>query len=194
MDIITDLRKVNGYDQIWVIVDRFTKMAHFIPLKNRRAHTLAIAFIREIWRLHGLPIGVVSDRDTVFTLKLWSKVMRLLVIFSKTKEEDIASLKTVCNKLRQHKVFGNRSKTMMLPDALSILGHTITSQGLFAEPQKILKVNNWSTPTKRKELQGFMGMVNYLSTYVPYLATVATPLTRLCRDTVKFQMGTNISR
>ena len=43
-----------------------------------------------------------------------------------------------------------------------------------------------STPTKRKELQGFMGMVNYLSTIVPHLATVAAPLTRLCGDTVKF--------
>ena len=78
MDFITDLPKVNGYDQTWVIVDRFTKIAHFIPLKNRQAHTLAIAFIREIWRLHGLPIGVVSDRDTVFISKLWSEVMRLL--------------------------------------------------------------------------------------------------------------------
>jgi hypothetical protein len=80
MDFITDLPKVNGYDQIWVIVDRFTKMAHFIPLKNRVAHTLALAFIREIWRLHGLPMGVVSDRDTVFTSKLWSEIMRLLDI------------------------------------------------------------------------------------------------------------------
>ena len=78
MDFITDLPKVNGYDQMWVIVDRFTKMAHFIPLKNRQAHTLAIAFIREIWRSHGLPMRVVSDRDTVFTSKLWSEVMRLL--------------------------------------------------------------------------------------------------------------------
>ena len=78
MDFLTDLPKVNGYDQIWVIVDRFTMMTYFIPLKNRQAYTLAIAFIRAIWRLHGLPMGVVSDRDTVFTSKLWSKVMRLL--------------------------------------------------------------------------------------------------------------------
>ena len=99
-----------------------------------------------------------------------------ILIFSKTKEEHIALLKTVCNKLQQHKIFGNRSKTMILPDALSILGHTIISQGLSAEPQKILKVDNWSTPTKRKELQGFMGLANYLSTYVPQLATVAAPL------------------
>ena len=53
-------------------------MAHFIPLKNRQAHTLAIAYIREIWRLHGLHMGVVSDRDEVFTLKLWNEVIRLL--------------------------------------------------------------------------------------------------------------------
>ena len=52
MDFITDLPKVNGYDQIWVIVDSFTKMAHFIPLENRLAHNLALAFIREVWRLH----------------------------------------------------------------------------------------------------------------------------------------------
>ena len=76
---------------------------------------------------------------------------------------------------------------MILPDALSILGHTFTSHGLSAEPKKILKVNNWSTPTKRKGLQGFMDMVNYLSIYVPHLATVAAPLTRLCEDTVKFK-------
>ena len=55
-------------------------MAHFIPWKNRQPHTLAIAFIREIWRLHGLPIGVVSDRDTIFISRLWSEVIRLLDI------------------------------------------------------------------------------------------------------------------
>ena len=55
-------------------------MAHFIPLKDRQAHTLAIAFIRDIWSLHGLPMGVVSDRDTVFAFKLWSDIMRLLDI------------------------------------------------------------------------------------------------------------------
>ena len=67
MDFITDLPKVKGYNQIWVVVDRFTKMAHFIPLKSREATTLAKAFIKEIWRFHGLPLGIVSDRDPVFT-------------------------------------------------------------------------------------------------------------------------------
>ena len=53
-------------------------MAHFVPLKSRTATTLVKAFVREIWRLRGLPLDVVSDRDTVFTSKLWTEVMRLL--------------------------------------------------------------------------------------------------------------------
>ena len=53
-------------------------MAHFVPVKSRTAPTLAKAFVREIWRLHGLPLVVVSDRDTVFTSKLWTEEMRSL--------------------------------------------------------------------------------------------------------------------
>jgi hypothetical protein len=80
MDFITDLPNVKGYNQCWVIVDRFTKMAHFVPLKNRKAKELALAFVREIWRLHGLPKRVVSDRDTVFTSSFWTEVMRLIEV------------------------------------------------------------------------------------------------------------------
>jgi len=41
-------------------------MAHFIPLKNRKAKELAVIFVREVWRLHGLLKIVVSDRDNIF--------------------------------------------------------------------------------------------------------------------------------
>ena len=110
-----------------------------------------------------------------------------ILIFSKIKEEHIKALKEVCQKLRQNKLYGNKSKTMILLEVLKILGHTITSDGLSAGPDKILQVNNWPTSKRKKELQGFIGMVNYLSAYVPHLVTVAALLTRLCGDTVKYQ-------
>ena len=53
-------------------------MAQFIPLKSREATTLAKAFIREIWWLYGLLVGIVSNRDSVFRSHFWSEVMRLL--------------------------------------------------------------------------------------------------------------------
>ena len=48
MYFIIDLAKVGGYEQNWVVVDRFLKMDHFIPLKNRQAGNLAKGFVREI--------------------------------------------------------------------------------------------------------------------------------------------------
>jgi len=55
-------------------------MAHFIPLKNREAKELALIFVRQVWRLYGIPKRVVSDRDTVFMSSFWSEVMRLLEV------------------------------------------------------------------------------------------------------------------
>jgi hypothetical protein len=55
-------------------------MAHFIPLKTgeRDADKLAKIFVKEVWRLHGLPNSIVSDRDAQFTSKFWSSLMSLL--------------------------------------------------------------------------------------------------------------------
>ena len=56
----------------------------------------------------------------------------------------------------------------------------MTTNGIIAAPEKLLKVQNWAIPQTRKQLQGFMGMVNYLSQYVPHLSRYAAPLIQLC--------------
>lgn len=84
MDFITHLPVSDGYDSLWVIVDRFTKMAHFIPLKPPAgSKELASIFVKEIWRLHGLPSEIISDRDSRFTSGFWNSIMELLEIKSK---------------------------------------------------------------------------------------------------------------
>jgi len=80
MDFITDLPNAKEYNQCWVLVDRFTKMVYFIPLKNRKAKELAGIFVHEIWQLHGLPKRKVSDRNMVFMSSFWQQVMRLLEV------------------------------------------------------------------------------------------------------------------
>jgi len=81
MDFIVGLAKSEGYRKIWVIVDRFSKMAHFILL-NTEEHIkeLALIFLKEIWRLHMLPETIISDRDTRFTSKFWMSLMQLLQV------------------------------------------------------------------------------------------------------------------
>jgi hypothetical protein len=79
MDFITDLPLSEQCDQLWVIVDRFTKMAHFIPLlkDGKTATDLARIFAREVWRHHGLPLDIVSDRDSRFTSAVWQEFLKL---------------------------------------------------------------------------------------------------------------------
>jgi len=81
MDFITDLPKSEGYDTILLVIDRLTKMSHFIPcLKALDARQFAYHFMKEIVRLHGLPHDIISDRGTLFTSDLWNETKRKLGI------------------------------------------------------------------------------------------------------------------
>ncbi|WMV08847.1 hypothetical protein MTR67_002232, partial [Solanum verrucosum] len=73
MDFVVGFPKTLGkFDSIWVIVDRLTKSAHFVPVKmTYNAEKLAKLYIREIVRLHGVPVSIISDRVTQFTSKFW---------------------------------------------------------------------------------------------------------------------------
>ncbi|KAC9683464.1 hypothetical protein E3N88_45398 [Mikania micrantha] len=75
MDFITKLsRTTQGYDTIWVVVDRLTKSAHFLPIRESYSlERLAEIFVNEIVARHGVPISIVSDRDTRFTFRFWKK-------------------------------------------------------------------------------------------------------------------------
>ncbi|KAM2294400.1 hypothetical protein ACFX1S_034308 [Malus domestica] len=60
----------NGYDGIWVVVDRLTKSAHFIPVREKYSLSrLAKLFISQIVKYHGVPVNIISDRDPKFTSK-----------------------------------------------------------------------------------------------------------------------------
>jgi transposase InsO family protein len=85
MDFITDLppSKLNGqiYDSILVIVDRYTKMGRFIPVrKTIDAAELAEVFIHHVYKDFGCPKGITSDRGSVFTSKFWGTLMWYLQI------------------------------------------------------------------------------------------------------------------
>ena len=75
MDFITKLpRTARGVDSIWVVVDRLTKSAHFIPIQESiSAERLADIYVREIVARHGVPVSVVSDRDVRFTSRFWKR-------------------------------------------------------------------------------------------------------------------------
>ncbi|XDG04636.1 hypothetical protein ABKA04_004251 [Annulohypoxylon sp. FPYF3050] len=73
-----------GYDSIWVIVDRLTKYGYFFPfLSTNTAEHLAYLFLREYVSKHGLPERIASDRDTLFTSKFWTSLLKRMGIKQK---------------------------------------------------------------------------------------------------------------
>jgi transposase InsO family protein len=80
MDFIVGLpRTQSGYDSIWVIVDRLTKVAQFIPVKTTDSRPqLAELYMSRIVCLHRVPKKIVSDRGTHFTSKFWERLHETL--------------------------------------------------------------------------------------------------------------------
>ena len=81
VDFVTGLERSRSYDAIMVVVDRLSKMRHFIPCRAEcSAAAAANLFVNHVWKLHGLPSSVVSDRGPQFVSRFWRYLARRLMI------------------------------------------------------------------------------------------------------------------
>ncbi|GKE60374.1 putative reverse transcriptase domain-containing protein [Tanacetum coccineum] len=80
MDFVTKLpRTSSGHDTIWVIVDRLTKSAYFLPMReDYKMDRLARLYLNEIVSIHGVPISIISDHDSRFTSRFWQSMQEAL--------------------------------------------------------------------------------------------------------------------
>jgi transposase InsO family protein len=78
MDFVDGLPKSDGADVILVVIDKFTKYGHFLPLSHPyTALQVAKLYFNQVYRLHGLPQAIITDRDKVFTSNLWQELFTL---------------------------------------------------------------------------------------------------------------------
>ncbi|GKC12423.1 putative reverse transcriptase domain-containing protein [Tanacetum coccineum] len=96
------LRTPSGYDSIWVIVDRLTKSTHFLPIKKMdNMEKLTRLYLKEVVRRHGVPISIISDRDSHFTIKaapfeaLYGQKCRSLVCWSEVGDSQLTGLELI---------------------------------------------------------------------------------------------------
>ena len=80
MDFVSGLpRMQSGHDSIWVIIDRLTKSAHFLPIKKTSSmEKLAKLYVEDIVKLHGAPTTIIYDRDPRFTSRFWPSLQTTL--------------------------------------------------------------------------------------------------------------------
>jgi len=110
MDFITGLpRSHRQHDSIWVIVDRMTKSAHFLPVKTTHStEDYAKLYLQEVVRLHGVPVLIISDRGAQFTAQFWksfpkglgSKVNLSIIFHPQTDGQAECTIQTLEDMLR----------------------------------------------------------------------------------------------
>ena len=80
IDFVTRLpRTLRNKDSVWVIVDRLTKLAHFLAMRiTDSVLALGKLYVKDIVRLHGVPLSTISDRDPRFTSPFWQSLQKAL--------------------------------------------------------------------------------------------------------------------
>ena len=81
----------------------------------------------------------------------------------------------------------NKSKCQFGKQQVSYLGHILTNCRLKPEPKKTIKVKNMPTPANKEDLQHFLGMVTYISKFIPHFSQVALPLRALLKKDAVWQ-------
>lgn len=153
------------------------------------------------YRWTRLPFGIASAPE-IFQLKLQQLIQGLegvecladdLLIYGvgDTLEEALinhnACLRKLLQRLDKHNVKLNHSKLKLCQTSVKFYGHVLTDHGLQPDEEKISAIRNFATPCNRKEVHRFVGMVNYLSRYIPNLSANMTNLRKLISETVAWR-------
>ena len=160
-DFITKLPLVQGYNAILVVCDQFSKMAYFIATTEKiLVERLARLFRDHVWKLHGLPESIISDRGVQFTAEVIKKLNELLEIQTKLSivyhPQTDGQMEKVNQELEQYlRVFINHRQEQW-PEWLRTAEfaynnkiHSATKTSLFK--QTIVRTQEWNSKEEKRE-------------------------------------------
>lgn len=102
-----------------------------------------------------------------------------ILVYSATLDDHMRHLRLAQDKSRAHKLYANLSKCHFAESAVDYLGHIISADGFSMEDAKVNAIRTWTTPSCKKDVQSFLGLVNFFRRFSKNMAEVAAPLTRL---------------
>ena len=105
-----------------------------------------------------------------------------ILIYSKTMEEHTEHLKKILMRLRQQKFYGKLSKCYFAVNEVEYLGHIISSNGISVDQEKVKAISEWPRPKNKRDVQSFLGLVNYYRRFIKSCSGIAKPLTLMTKN------------
>ena len=175
-----DLR--SGYHQI-----RLDESS--IPLTAFRTRYGHYEFLVLPFGLTNAPASFMTLMNDIFRDQLDKFVIVYLddiLVYSKSWKEHLSHIKTVLQVLHNKKLYGKLSKCYFGLKEVEYLGHILQPSGVRVDPHKTDVISKWDLPTCKKDVQSFLGLVNYYRRFIKNCSAIAKPLTSLTKN-VPFQ-------
>jgi len=112
-----------------------------------------------------------------------------ILVFSKTLEQHLQDVRKVLQKLKTANMTINKKKSKFAQRRVEYLGHTLTETGIKKQPEKVKAIQEYPTPRNIKDVQQFLGMCQWYSSFINGFATIAEPIYQLLRSGNKWNWG-----
>ena len=109
-----------------------------------------------------------------------------ILIYSKTKAEHLAHIRSVLTLLRKNGLYAKLSKCSFMQEETEFLGHVISKDGIHTNAGLVKAIREWPRPSKQKDVQQFVGLAQFYQQYINNFAHIALPLTALLGEGVEF--------
>lgn len=139
-----------------------------------------------------LPFGLTNAPATFMTLmnnvlreylnKFVAVYLDDILVYSETLEDHVKHLESILKKLQEHKLYAKLSKCTFAVAEVEYLGHIIGSKGVRMDPNKTKAIKDWPTPRNKKDVQSFLGLLNYYRRFIRSCSAKAKPLTELTKN------------
>jgi hypothetical protein len=109
-----------------------------------------------------------------------------ILVYSNSYLEHEQHLRVVLHTLWENRLYAKLDKCEFWLKEVVVLGHVISSKGIFVDPRKVEAVLKWERPTNMTEIRSFLGLAGYYGRFIEGFSTIASPLTKLTRKEVRF--------
>jgi hypothetical protein len=110
-----------------------------------------------------------------------------IIVFSDNKTDHISHLREIFRRLQENSFYLKLEKCQFRLKRIKLLGHYIEEGRIIPAREQIRKIQDWRSPTTKKQLQSFIGLVNYIAPHLPHAATLLSQLTELTGSTNEWE-------